>query len=66
MRALLLTALVYGITAPILVGVILHICNSRLIMGDEVNGRWSNLFGWLALILMTLAAAALAWVTLTD
>jgi NRAMP (natural resistance-associated macrophage protein)-like metal ion transporter len=66
MRALILTALVYGITAPILVGVILHICNSRLIMGDEVNGRWSNLFGWLALILMTLAAAALAWVTLTD
>jgi Mn2+/Fe2+ NRAMP family transporter len=66
MRALILTALVYGITAPILIGVILHICNSRLIMGDEVNGRWSNLFGWLALILMTLAAAALAWVTLTD
>ena len=66
MRALILTALVYGITAPILIGVILHICNNRMIMGDNVNGRWSNLFGWLALILMTLAAVALAWLTLTD
>ena len=66
MRALLLTALVYGVTAPILIGVILHICNSRLIMGDNVNNRWSNVFGWAALVLMTLAAFALAWLTLTD
>jgi NRAMP (natural resistance-associated macrophage protein)-like metal ion transporter len=66
MRALILTALVYGITSPILIGVILHICNNRMIMGDNVNGRWSNLFGWMALILMTLAAVALAWLTLAD
>jgi NRAMP (natural resistance-associated macrophage protein)-like metal ion transporter len=66
MRALILTALVYGLTAPLLIGVILHICTSRLIMGDNVNGRWSNFFGWGALVLMTMAALALAWLTLTD
>lgn len=63
MRALILTALVYGFTAPLLIGVILHICNNRLIMGDHVNGRWSNLLGWAALLLMSFSAAALAWLT---
>lgn len=59
MRALFLTALVYGVVAPVLIGVILHICNNRVIMGDEVNGRWSNLTGVLCLLLMSAAAILL-------
>jgi NRAMP (natural resistance-associated macrophage protein)-like metal ion transporter len=59
MRALFLTALVYGVVAPVLIGVILHICNNRVIMGDEVNGRWSNLTGILCLLLMSAAAILL-------
>jgi NRAMP (natural resistance-associated macrophage protein)-like metal ion transporter len=59
MRALFLTALVYGVVSPVLIAVILHICNNRLIMGDEVNGRWSNLTGILCLVLMSAAAILL-------
>jgi len=63
MRALLLTAVVYGVMAPVVIAIILHICNNRLIMGDRVNGRWSNVFGWLALLLMSVAAIALIYFT---
>lgn len=59
MRALILTAVIYGLTAPLLIGMILHICNNRLIMGDNVNGRWSNILGIMALLVMTAAAAFL-------
>lgn len=59
MRALFLTALVYGLVSPILIGVILHISNNRLIMGDHVNGRWSNRWGWACLFLMSAAALTL-------
>jgi Mn2+/Fe2+ NRAMP family transporter len=59
MRALFLTALVYGVVSPVLIAVILHICNNRLIMGDAVNGRWSNVSGILCLVLMSAAAILL-------
>lgn len=59
MRALILTAVVYGVMAPVVIAIIMHICNNRLIMGDRVNGRWSNVFGWLAFVLMSVAAIAL-------
>jgi len=59
MRALFLTALVYGVVSPVLIGIILHISNNRLIMGEHVNGRWSNRWGWACLILMSAAAAVL-------
>jgi NRAMP (natural resistance-associated macrophage protein)-like metal ion transporter len=64
MHALILTAVIYGLTAPLLIGMILHICNNRLIMGEHVNGRWSNIFGVLALLLMTVAALALIFLEL--
>jgi len=63
MRALILTAVVYGVMAPVVIAIILHICNNRLIMGDQVNGRWSNLFGWSALLLMSAAAITLLYYT---
>ena len=60
-RALILTAIVYGITAPVLIGIILHICNNKKIMRDNTNGTWSNIFGGFALLLMTVAAGILIW-----
>jgi Mn2+/Fe2+ NRAMP family transporter len=59
--ALLLAAVLYGLTAPILIAIVLHISNNTRIMGTFVNGRWSNIFGVIALILMTLAAGALIY-----
>lgn len=59
--ALIYTAVLYGITAPVLIGIILHISNNREIMGEYVNTRMSNILGFTALIIMTLAAGALLY-----
>jgi Mn2+/Fe2+ NRAMP family transporter len=59
--ALIYTAVLYGITAPVLIGIILHISNNKEIMGEFVNTRMSNVLGFTALIIMTLAAGALLY-----
>jgi len=58
-KALLYTAVLYGITAPFLIGVVLHICNTKSIMGEYVNGFWSNFFGIATMVLMLAAATVL-------
>jgi NRAMP (natural resistance-associated macrophage protein)-like metal ion transporter len=60
-QALIYTAILYGLTAPVMIAVVLHICNNQKIMGTAVNGKWSNILGTGALLLMTAAAAALIW-----
>ena len=60
-KALLYTAILYGLTSPILIAVILHIGNNKKIMGDLTNSRLSNILGFLTLILMTAAAVALVY-----
>ncbi len=60
-QALLYTAILYGLTAPVMIAVVLHICNNPKIMGSSVNGKGSNILGAAALLLMTLAAGALIW-----
>lgn len=60
-QALIWTAVLYGITAPVLIAVILLICNNGSIMGEYVNGRWANVMGVLTLLLMTTAAVALLY-----
>ncbi len=58
-KALIFTAIAYGVTAPILIAIILHICNNKKIMGEFTNGILSNILGWVTLVLMTAAAVAL-------
>jgi NRAMP (natural resistance-associated macrophage protein)-like metal ion transporter len=60
-QALLYTAILYGLTAPVMIAVVLHICNNRAIMGDSVNKKATNILGFAALLLMTLAAVALIY-----
>lgn len=60
-QALLYSAILYGLTAPVMIAVVLHICNNRAIMGDAVNKWGSNILGVAALILMTAAAVAMIW-----
>ncbi|HLZ89359.1 MAG TPA: divalent metal cation transporter [Puia sp.] len=62
-KALLYTAILYGLTSPVLIAVILHIGNNKRIMGEHTNTRFSNLLGFLTLILMTTAGVALVWFT---
>jgi len=57
--ALIYTAILYGITAPVLIAIILHISNNKEIMGNNTNDRLTNILGILALIIMTAASIAL-------
>ena len=60
-QALLYTAILYGLTAPVMIGVLLHIGNNKKIMGKHTNSIFSNILGWLTLLLMTAAAVGLIW-----
>ncbi len=63
-KALIYTAILYGLTAPVLIAIILHISNNKKIMGDNVNGRGLNILGFAALLIMTAAAVALLYLYL--
>lgn len=63
-QSLIYTAILYGLTAPVLIAMILHISNNKKIMGENVNGKISNLLGFTALILMTAAATILIYLQL--
>lgn len=58
-KALLYTAILYGLTAPVLIAIILHIGNNKKIMGKYTNSALSNVLGVITLLLMTAAAVGL-------
>ncbi len=60
-NALLYSAILYGVTAPVIIAIILHICNNKQIMGAHTNKRRTNILGGITLVLMTLAALALLY-----
>jgi Mn2+/Fe2+ NRAMP family transporter len=60
-QSLIYTAILYGLTAPVLIVIILHISNNTKIMGENVNDRKTNILGFTALIIMTVAAIALIY-----
>jgi NRAMP (natural resistance-associated macrophage protein)-like metal ion transporter len=62
--ALIYAAVLYGITAPILILIILHICNNKLIMGKYVNGFWINFFGFITFLVMSFASFMLIYLYL--
>jgi len=64
--ALIYSAILYGMTAPVLIAIILHISNNKKIMGKFTNSRKSNIFGFAALILMTAAAGVLVYMRITE
>jgi Mn2+/Fe2+ NRAMP family transporter len=62
-QSLLYTAVLYGLTSPIMIIIILHISNNREIMGSYTNRWYSNVLGVITFFLMTSAAVALVWMT---
>jgi NRAMP (natural resistance-associated macrophage protein)-like metal ion transporter len=62
--ALIYAAVLYGITAPVLILLILHICNNKLIMGKYVNGFWINFFGITTFLVMSFASFMLIYLYL--
>lgn len=63
-KALIYTAVLYGITAPVIIAIILHIANNKIIMGEFVNSRIANILGFTALAIMTVAAGLLIYLQL--
>ena len=60
-QSLLYTAILYGVTSPVLIAVVLHISNNKKIMKEYTNKVHSNILGGITLVLMTAAALALLW-----
>lgn len=65
-KALIYTAILYGITAPVLIAIILHISNNRKIMGEFTNSRMSNILGFSAFLIMTIAAGMLFYLEFAE
>lgn len=60
-QGLIYAAILYGLTAPVLIGIILHISNNAAIMGNFRNKTGANVLGIASLLLMTAAAVALLY-----
>jgi Mn2+/Fe2+ NRAMP family transporter len=65
-KGLIYSAILYGITAPVLIAIILHISNNKKIMGEYTNSKMANILGFSALVIMTLAAVALVYLQIKD
>lgn len=65
-QSLIYTAILYGLTAPVLIAIILHISNNKLIMGKNVNSRMNNILGFAALIIMTVSAVVLIYMQFSE
>jgi NRAMP (natural resistance-associated macrophage protein)-like metal ion transporter len=61
MQALISTAILYGITSPVMIAVIMHIGNNKKIMNEFTNSRLSNTLGFITFILMTGAVGVLIY-----
>ncbi len=60
-QALVYTAILYGLTAPVMIAVVLHICNNKKVMGEFTNNALQNTLAIITLILMTVSAIALLY-----
>jgi Mn2+/Fe2+ NRAMP family transporter len=58
-QALVYTAILYGLTSPVIIAIILHIGNNKKIMGKYTNRGLSNALGVVTLVLMSASAIAL-------
>ncbi len=65
-KALLYSAILYGLTAPVLIAIILHIANNKKVMGEYTNGKLSNIFGFITLVLMTAAAVVMIYMQIAN
>lgn len=65
-KALIYTAILYGMTAPVLIAIILHISNNKKVMGEYTNSKKTNIFGFAAFIIMTAAAITLIYLQITE
>lgn len=61
MKALLYSQVLSGMLGPILVTLILFMCNDKKIMGSLVNHWFDNAFGWITVTVLTVGSAGIFW-----
>jgi Mn2+/Fe2+ NRAMP family transporter len=51
-KALVYTAVINGVTAVPILYTVMKIANDRKILGNKVNGRLTNIIGWITVVIM--------------
>ena len=62
--ALVLSAVINGLLAPPILGLVMLALGNRAVMGERTNGRLVAAAGWINTIVMSLAAIALIVTTI--
>lgn len=57
--ALFWTAVINGVVAPPLLVVVMLVANNKQVLGERTNGLFANIVGWLAAVIMFVAAIAM-------
>jgi len=65
-KALLYSAVLNGVVAVPLLVVLMFICNNPKIVKSRVNGRVSNVLGWLTVVIMGTSVALMFWAMLAG
>ncbi len=60
-HALIYSAVLYGITSPVIIAIVLHISNNKKVMGEFTNNTRSNILGVATLLFMTVSAGFLIY-----
>jgi NRAMP (natural resistance-associated macrophage protein)-like metal ion transporter len=60
-KLLFTTAVINGVLAPPLILIVLLLTGDAAVMGDKVNSRWLSVLGWIAFVVMVVAALGLAF-----
>lgn len=55
-KALFYSAVIYGLLAPFLIGIVMVLANNKNLMGKRTNGRATNILGGITFIIMSAAA----------
>lgn len=61
MKALLYSQVLNGMLGPILVTLILIMCNDKKIMGKFINRWFDNVFGWITVFVLAAGSAGIFW-----
>ncbi len=65
-QALYYVSVLNGVTAPPMLIMLMLVSNNRKLMGDRVNGRLSNIIGWIAVLAVTIGSLVLIVALLTG
>ncbi len=60
-QALIYSAILYGVTSPVIIAIVLHISNNKAVMKQFTNKKRSNILGFATLVLMTVSAMVLIY-----